>query len=76
MMPQFRWERCGRYCTSHSLLLTYLVTLPSCGMPACLCRAVPAHRKTSTGWWTVLTTSIPTTTKWHMTSFCYWVAWE
>ncbi|KAG2091860.1 uncharacterized protein F5147DRAFT_723144 [Suillus discolor] len=70
-MPLFRWQLCETYCTSRSLLLTYLVILLSCGMPAHFGQATPTHQKTSTGWWTTSTTSIPTNTKRHTTSFCY-----
>ncbi|KAG2130554.1 hypothetical protein BD769DRAFT_1452951 [Suillus cothurnatus] len=76
MMPWFCWQPCERYCTSCSLLPTYLATLPTCGMPARSCKGVPTHQKTLTGWWTTSTTYILMTKKRHMTSFCYWVAWE
>ncbi|KAG2151278.1 uncharacterized protein EDB93DRAFT_1140457, partial [Suillus bovinus] len=75
-MARSRWQRCQRHCTSRSLLPTYPVTLPSCGMLSCLCNALPAHQKTLTGRWTTSTLSIWTTIKRHMTSSCYWVAWK
>ncbi|KAG1815878.1 hypothetical protein EV424DRAFT_1411244 [Suillus variegatus] len=73
-MPRIRWQLCDMHCTSLSLLSRYLVTLPLCGIGVGG-EMNPTRQKTSTGWSTTSTSYIPTTTKRHMTSFCYWVVW-
>ncbi|KAG1818246.1 hypothetical protein EV424DRAFT_1406269, partial [Suillus variegatus] len=73
-IPRFLWQLCEMHCTSLLLLFRYPVTLPGCGI-SLGGEAYPTRQKILTGWWTTSTSYIPTTTKRHMTSFCYWVVW-
>ncbi|KAG2091816.1 uncharacterized protein F5147DRAFT_722863 [Suillus discolor] len=75
-MPQFRWQLCERSCDSRWLLPMFFETLARCGISSLAGEASRTRQKTSIGWWTTSTSSIPTITKRHMTSFCYWVVWE